>query len=105
MLLNSPEQDWAWKATGQFMLGDDLVMAPVMTKGQRSKDVYLPKGEWRHLWTGKEYSAGESGLLLKMQRSELGRPLVYYRLGSMVEELISIENNFQNQSQSQSQSK
>lgn len=28
------------------MLGDDLVSAPVLEKGQRERNVYLPTGTW-----------------------------------------------------------
>ncbi len=31
----------------QFMLGNDLLIAPVVVKGARTKQVVLPKGKWR----------------------------------------------------------
>ncbi|MHC4622609.1 MAG: glycoside hydrolase family 31 protein [Planctomycetota bacterium] len=40
-----------------FMLGRQILVAPVMQKTDRWS-VYLPKGDWIHYWTGKEY-AGE----------------------------------------------
>ena len=30
----------------QFMLGDDILVAPVLNKGQREREVVLPEGEW-----------------------------------------------------------
>lgn len=33
--------------TDQFMLGEDLVVAPVVERGARSRTVSLPAGEWR----------------------------------------------------------
>ncbi len=38
----------------QFMLGNDLLVAPVLIKGARSKWVSLPKGRWK-AHTGKVY--------------------------------------------------
>ena len=35
------------KTTDQFMLGDTILVAPVMTKGTFSKTVKLPEGRWR----------------------------------------------------------
>lgn len=31
----------------QFVVGDDLIVAPVVQKGQRTRTVYLPKGRWK----------------------------------------------------------
>lgn len=35
----------------QFMLGSDLLMAPIFVEGATSRDVYLPKGKWVHYFT------------------------------------------------------
>ena len=41
----------------QFMLGDDYLVAPVIEKGQREREVKLPSGKW--LYLGKtEYEGG-----------------------------------------------
>lgn len=36
----------------QFMLGDEILVAPVVSRGATTKDVYLPPGTWHHVWTG-----------------------------------------------------
>jgi len=44
---------WIWNdpraavVRDQFLLGDDLLVAPVVIKGARSRDVLLPPGRWR----------------------------------------------------------
>ena len=43
----------------QYMLGSDMVVAPVYRSGQAEWPVYLPEGEWVHLWTGVEYGQGD----------------------------------------------
>ena len=35
------------EVTDQFMLGSDLLVAPVVEKGKDTKDVILPKGKWQ----------------------------------------------------------
>jgi alpha-glucosidase len=30
----------------EFLLGDDIIAAPVLEQGQVKKDIYLPKGTW-----------------------------------------------------------
>jgi len=53
---------WVWNADAaagirdQFLLGDDLLVAPVVEKGARRRKVLLPPGVWQDLdgrrWTG-----------------------------------------------------
>jgi alpha-glucosidase len=41
-----PHQGFA-KNHDQFMLGEDILVAPVVEKGARSREVNLPKGKWQ----------------------------------------------------------
>lgn len=34
------------------MLGDDVLVAPVLVQGQTERDIYLPKGEWIDVKSG-----------------------------------------------------
>ncbi len=43
----------------QFLLGDKILMAPVLDPGQETQKVLLPKGEWVHLWSQKLYNCAE----------------------------------------------
>jgi len=31
----------------QFLLGDDVLVAPVLEQGATARDIYLPRGRWR----------------------------------------------------------
>jgi alpha-D-xyloside xylohydrolase len=44
---NDPELLDRWD---QYLFGPDLLVAPAWRVGQRSRDVYLPRGSWRSLW-------------------------------------------------------
>src|SRR6201987_1464166 len=46
----------------EFMLGPNLLVAPVVEPGQRERSVYLPKGpnEWIDFWTGVPVPAGRA---------------------------------------------
>ena len=37
----------------QFMLGSEVMMAPILVKHSTSRKVYFPKGKWQHLFTGE----------------------------------------------------
>lgn len=43
----------------EFMLGDRILVAPVVEQGAREKLVYLPEGDWYDYWTGEQIK-GES---------------------------------------------
>ena len=43
----------------QFVLGNDIIVAPVIEKGARSRKVILPKGKWK-ADDGKIYSGGKT---------------------------------------------
>ncbi|MGQ0575719.1 MAG: TIM-barrel domain-containing protein [Pseudonocardia sp.] len=50
--LAAPDDPLAWAATDQYLLGPDLLVAPVLTPGTTERAVYLPPGTWRDYWTG-----------------------------------------------------
>ncbi|MFN4813415.1 MAG: TIM-barrel domain-containing protein [Bacteroidota bacterium] len=65
--LQYPKDKEALKQDYQFMLGDRILSAPVITekeggarddinKGTTSWKVYLPTGNWYHYWTNKKYA-------------------------------------------------
>jgi alpha-D-xyloside xylohydrolase len=39
----------------QYLLGDNIFVAPVLHRDERSRDAYLPPGAWVDWWTGQEY--------------------------------------------------
>ena len=40
----------------QYLLGQDLLVAPVIKKNRRTWIVYLPEDEWIHLWSDENYT-------------------------------------------------
>lgn len=44
----------------EYMFGSELLVAPVIEAGVKSREVYLPKGaKWKEASTGKEYEGGQ----------------------------------------------
>lgn len=58
---NDPHQGYA-KITDQFMLGEDILVAPVVTKGTRERIVYFPEGLWEDE-NGQRYQGRTEKLL------------------------------------------
>jgi alpha-glucosidase len=44
----------------QFMVGENLLVVPVLRPGQQLQKVYLPKGKWYDMNSGKTYSGGRT---------------------------------------------
>ena len=42
----------------QYLLGDSILSAPVITAGQTARDVWLPPGTWLDWWTGAPREGG-----------------------------------------------
>ncbi len=61
----------------QYLLGRDLLVAPVICPRRRTWSVYLPDDSWIHLWSAKRYAPG-------WQRvpAPPGAPPVFYRESS-----------------------
>ncbi|NWV77904.1 MYORG glycosidase, partial [Dasyornis broadbenti] len=43
----SPHDEAAHQIDSQFLIGDTLMVAPVVDKGRKERDIYLPAGSWR----------------------------------------------------------
>ncbi|WP_341238002.1 TIM-barrel domain-containing protein [uncultured Limnobacter sp.] len=50
-----PKDERARQEDQQWMLGPDVLVAPVVEQGASTRDVYLPKGCWKHVDTGVQY--------------------------------------------------
>lgn len=68
-------------ATEEYMLGSDLLVAPVLTPGALKRTVYFPKGDaWMNWWTGELYTGGT--------KAEIAAPLdrlpLFARVGATI---------------------
>ncbi|WP_062201439.1 glycoside hydrolase family 31 protein [Demequina salsinemoris] len=59
MFHDFPDDAVCWDLADQFMLGDDVLVAPVTEPGARARKVYLPEGvQWRGLHDGSVHEGG-----------------------------------------------
>ncbi|MBP0616577.1 alpha-glucosidase [Jiella mangrovi] len=69
-----------------YLLGRDLLVAPVWQAGETGRTTYLPAGEkWVHLWTGETFDGGEDASV----EAPIGTPPVFFRQGSSFEALFA----------------
>ncbi len=55
LVLEYQDDDNVYGIDDEYLFGDNLLVAPVTTKGAKTRVVYLPEGTWYDYWTGKEY--------------------------------------------------
>ena len=54
-----PDDPMAWETEDEYMFGSSYLVAPILTKGAVSRNVYLPSGtNWRERHNGTEYAGG-----------------------------------------------
>jgi alpha-glucosidase len=58
LMLNYQDDESVYTIDDQFMIGDDLLVAPIVKPDVTSRLVYLPKGTWYDYWTNKKYEGG-----------------------------------------------
>ena len=75
--LNFPEDKNTYDLKYQFMLGEDILVLPVLEKGAVKVEGYFPKGKWKHLFSGEFVDGGQK---LKVN-APLGTPAVYVKVG------------------------
>ncbi len=80
MGLEFPTDDTVWNLTDQYMLGPQLLVAPVVTAGATSRSVYLPEGDWLPLDGGSP----EVGPMLVTADAPLSELPVYARAGTVL---------------------
>ncbi|MGO4932503.1 glycoside hydrolase family 31 protein [Clostridium perfringens] len=64
----------------QFMLGENMLVAPVLYEGERSKTVYLPRGIWFNYFTMEKLQGGKWYKL----PCELDEILVFVKEGAII---------------------
>ncbi|HYE65166.1 MAG TPA: TIM-barrel domain-containing protein [Pyrinomonadaceae bacterium] len=59
LLLNYQHDYHTLNLDDQFMVGTDLLVAPILKPDLTNRMVYLPEGEWVDYWTGKGHAGGK----------------------------------------------
>jgi alpha-glucosidase len=75
LFFENPDDETAYAIEDEFLLGSALLIAPITRHGAEYRHVYVPKGTWFHLWSGKPIR-GPSHILAE---APLGEPPIYVR--------------------------
>lgn len=75
LALEFPDDAASVAVNDAFLLGDALLVAPVVTPGATTREVVIPPGQWFHLWTGDLYE----GPMTITVDAPIGSPPVFSR--------------------------
>ncbi len=76
LLLEFPEDREAWRVHDEYLLGGELLVAPVVREGATSRSVYFPAGAaWFDVWTGERHEGGTTAEVA----APIGSPPVFMR--------------------------
>ena len=65
----------------QYMVGSDVLVAPVIREGARTRGIYLPIGaEWIDWWTGEKFESGKIHYI----KTPLERLPIFVRVGAVI---------------------
>ena len=79
LFLHFPDDAAAYDTQVVYLLGEDLLVAPVLQPDTTRWQAYLPKGcAWVHVWSGARFDGGGTVEV----DAPLGHPPVFYRQGS-----------------------
>ena len=58
LFLHNEDDEACYNIQYEYLLGEDVLVAPVYLAEKESWEVYLPEGQCIHFWTGEEYGKG-----------------------------------------------
>ncbi len=64
----------------EFLLGSNLLVAPILRPGETCRKVYLPEGNWYHFFTNEKYIGGKTYLVY----AQLDEIPVFVKEGSIL---------------------
>ncbi len=80
LFLDHPGDPRVWSIGDEYMYGDSLLVAPIVTRGQTSRGVYLPEAAYFDYWSGARV-AGPGDVTAQ---AGLDAVPVYARVGAIV---------------------
>lgn len=70
LLMEYPQDEKTYNLNDQFMLGDNVIFAPILQPAITDRAVYLPKGNWVEFSTGEVFE-GEKTYLIHAELDDL----------------------------------
>ena len=84
-----PKDKKTYLVADEYLLGGDLLVAPVVKEGMREREVYFPAGaDWIDWWTGERYEGGKP----RVVKAPIDRLPLFARFGAVIPTQPVIQN-------------
>jgi len=80
LVMEYPDDENTYSLFDQFMVGDNVIVAPIMQPAQTVRSVYLPEGNWIHYFTGETFEGGKYHLV----EAPLEQMPIFVKQGTMI---------------------
>jgi alpha-glucosidase len=84
-----PTDKRGYLVSDEYLLGSDVLVAPVVKEGMREREVYFPAGaDWLDWWTGEKFEGGKP----RVVKAPLDLLPLFVRVGSVIPTQPVIQN-------------
>ncbi len=80
LVLHYEDDENTFNLNDEFLVGENILVSPVVTQGASKKMVYLPEGTWYDYWTGEKHT----GKTYIIKDAPLGVCPIYIKEGSII---------------------
>ncbi|UOR11004.1 glycoside hydrolase family 31 protein [Halobacillus amylolyticus] len=82
LLMESPYDSNTYKLSDQFLIGENVIIAPILKPDTRHRVVYLPEGDWYDYWNDHKYRGGNHVLV----EADLDTLPIFIKAGAVLSE-------------------
>lgn len=80
LMMEYPKDENTYNLSDQFMVGDNVIIAPIMQPSVQHRVVYLPEGNWVDYWTEEVFEGGKHHLV----KADLNKLPIFIKQGSIL---------------------
>lgn len=80
LVMEYPNDPETFQCSDEFLLGSQVLVAPILRPGQSHRSVYLPEGTWFDFWTQRQYEGGKYHLI----QADLDKLPIFIKSGTIL---------------------